>query len=276
MDTYERAGQIAGIRERDVSDGTYETLAVRRAGKVLHVALNRPDRRNGVIALMVGELHACMKKAATDFGIAAVVLSGAGRDFSVGADLKAYADGQGGRTDERAFEVAALLHEMPAVTIAALRGACAGAAFGWISACDFRVAGRSAVFNTAFLDVALPGDMAGPWTLPRLVGATKARELYFLPGKFDAEEAYRIGLLTRLVDDEQVDEEVARMTSRLEAAAPSVLRAMKMNFVAAEHLTLRDYIQVETLRHVAAGRSEDAAEARLAFLEKRPPKYAQE
>ncbi len=87
---------------------------------------------------------------------------------------------------------------MPAVTIAAISGACAGAGFGWACACDLRVASQTARFNTAFLDVGVAGDMGGPWTLPRIVGAAKARELYFLPGKFDAAEALRIGLVSRV------------------------------------------------------------------------------
>ena len=72
------------------------------------------------------------------------------------------------------------------MTIAAIPGACAGAGFGWACACDFRIADETAKFNTAFMGVGVAGDMGSPWTLPRIVGAAKARELSFLPGKFDA------------------------------------------------------------------------------------------
>ena len=166
-----------------------------------------------------------------------------------------------------------MLHEMPAVTIAAINGAAAGAGFGWACACDLRFAARSAIFNTAFLDVAVAGDMAGPWTLPHLVGAAKARELYFLPGKFDASEAERIGLVARVFDDERLEAEIDLVANRLAEAAPLALAGMKQNFLDGERLPLADYIDVETARHQAITDSEDTKEAFAAFVEKRTPSF---
>ena len=93
----------------------------------------------------------------------------------------------------REFEVTTLLHEIPAVTVAAINGACAGAGLGWALACDLRVMTASAKLNTAFLDVAVAGDMAIPWSLPRIVGAARARDLSFFPRRIEADEAERIG-----------------------------------------------------------------------------------
>src|SRR4029077_3842612 len=134
--------------------------------------------------------------ASADPTIRVLLLTGAGRAFCPGADLNHFTSGGADeQLTAREFEVTTLLHELPAVTVAAINGACAGAGMGWALACDLRVAARSAKFNNAFLDVGGAGDMGGPWSLGHLVGRAKARELYFLPEKFDADEALRIGMV---------------------------------------------------------------------------------
>jgi 2-(1,2-epoxy-1,2-dihydrophenyl)acetyl-CoA isomerase len=249
---------------------TYETLIWAREGPTARLTLNRPEARNGITPTMMDELYACLHAAAADETIRALVLTGAGADFCPGADVKHYAQ-ERRPTDPKTFEVAVLLHEMPAVTIAAIRGACAGAGLGWAAACDLRYASSTAKFNTAFLGVGLSGDMGGPWSLPRIVGAGKARELYFLPGKFDAAEAERIGLVNRVFEDAAFDAGIAGILERLTDSAPLALSAMKGNFVAAEGMTLSEFIPYETHRHSALGASEDSREAFRAFVEKRKP-----
>jgi 2-(1,2-epoxy-1,2-dihydrophenyl)acetyl-CoA isomerase len=162
---------------------------------------------------------------------------------------------------------------MPAVTIAAVSGACAGAGFGWACACDLRVASETARFNSAFLDVGVAGDMGGPWTLPRLVGAAKARELYFLPGKFDAAEALRIGLVSRVSAPGAFEDDLDALTGCLARAAPLALTGMKANFLAAESMGFADYIRLESEKHLRLFQSEDTTEAFKAFVEKRPPVF---
>ncbi len=162
---------------------------------------------------------------------------------------------------------------MPAVTIAAINGACAGAGFGWACACDLRIASETARFNTAFLSVGVAGDMGGPWTLPRLVGAAKARELYFLPGKFDAAEALRIGLVSRVSDTAAFEGDLEALTARLAAAAPLALTTMKANFLAAEKMSFADYIVLESEKHMRLFQSDDTTEAFRAFVEKRTPVF---
>ena len=120
----------------------------------------------------------------------------------------------------REFEVTTLLHEIPAVTVAAINGACAGAGMGWALACDLRVMAASAKLNTAFLDVAVAGDMAIPWSLPRIVGAARARDLSFFPRRIEADEAERIGLVARVFADDTFrdDAEVAPVDAAREVA----------------------------------------------------------
>ena len=257
---------------------SYQTILVERRGPVATVALNRPEKRNSIGGPMMVELHGALSAIAADPGVRILVLRGQGADFCPGADVKHYggagaAPAPRGFAGTREFSVSVLLHEMPAVTVAAISGACAGAGFGWACACDLRIASATAKFNTAFLDVGVAGDMGGPWTLPRIVGAAKARELYFLPGKFDAAEALRIGLVSRVAPAEDFEAEVAAVVGRLERAAPLALTAMKANFVAAEKIGFADYIGLESEKHMRLFQSEDTTEAFKAFVEKRPPVF---
>jgi 2-(1,2-epoxy-1,2-dihydrophenyl)acetyl-CoA isomerase len=167
---------------------TYETILYEVDGPVATITLNRPEARNGIVPAMVHELFEAVQDAAGDKSLRVLVLRGAGRDFCPGADLKAYTSGSPGPTDPAAFHVGVILHECQLVTLAAIRGACAGAGLAWAAACDLRLCDTTARFNVAFLDVAMSGDMGGTWFLPRIVGPAKARELYFLPGKFEAGE----------------------------------------------------------------------------------------
>lgn len=256
----------------------YETIIVERAGPVATLKLNRPDKRNSIGGPMMVELHDALSALATDESVRVLVLRGEGADFCPGADVKHYggedaAPARPGWAGTKTFDVTVMLHEMPAVTIAAISGACAGAGFGWACACDLRVASETARFNTAFLDVGVAGDMGGPWTLPRILGAAKARELYFLPGKFNADEALRIGLVSRVSSAKDFEADLKALTDRLARAAPLALGAMKANFLAAERMGLSDYIRLESEKHMRLFQSEDTTEAFKAFVEKRLPVF---
>jgi 2-(1,2-epoxy-1,2-dihydrophenyl)acetyl-CoA isomerase len=255
---------------------TFETIRVEVAGGIATLTLHRPERLNAMTNRMVRETTDALRSLARDPGVRALVLTGAGRGFCPGADLNHFTSGGTAQDDaisERDFDAALLLHEMPAVTIAAVNGACAGAGFGWACACDLRLAAESAVFNSAFLTVAVAGDMAGPWTLPRIVGAAQARELYFLPEKFSATEALRIGLVARVFPDASFRAEVAAIAQRLASASPAALRTMKANFVDAEKLGLAEYLALESKRHLEVSAGEDSREAFRAFVEKRAPRF---
>jgi len=250
------------------------TVRFEAAGGIGRLTLDRPDRLNAMTNRMVVEVHDAISVIAQRTDVRVLILTGEGRGFCPGADLKHFAaDGADVATRHEHFRTPLLLHRMPQVTIAAINGACAGAGFGWACACDLRFAARSATFNTAFLNVASAGDMAGPWTLPRLVGAAKARELYLLPDKFRADEALAMGLVSRVFDDDAFRAEVAAVATRLAAASPHALRYMKRNFIDAEQMDLETYIQIETERHMQIMAHADAKEAFRAFVEKRPPRF---
>lgn len=257
--------------------GEYTTIRLERRDGVATLTLNRPEQRNSITQAMMTELYAALREVAGDAEVRVLVLRGQGADFCPGADVKHYASGGMGAsrpsTPQQQFEVAVLLHEMRQVTVAAIAGACAGAGFGWACACDLRIASETARFNSAFLDVGVAGDMGGPWTLPRLVGAAKARELYFLPGKFDAAEALRIGLVSRVSAADRFEADLDALVARLAGAAPLALAAMKANFVAAEKIGFAEYIALESEKHGRLFKTEDTSEAFKAYVEKRKPVF---
>ena len=253
--------------------GDYEQVIYEKAAPVAQISFNRPQARNTITPTLFDEFYEAVADAAADPSLRVLVVRGASRDFCAGADLKAYAAGGQRGNDPSRFGVGVMLHEAPLVTVAAIRGACAGAGLAWALACDLRICDDTAKFNVAFLDVGMSGDMGGTWFLPRIVGAAKARELYFLPGKFDAAEAQRIGLVNRMVSEASFEAELAALTQRLADSSPLALKGMKANFVDSERMGLAEFIAAETERHSACGRSEDSREAFRAFVEKRRPVY---
>ena len=253
----------------------FETLTYEVDSGLARLTLDRPEAMNGMTNRMVREASEALEQAASDRSVRVLVLTGRGRAFCPGADLKHFT---GGGTDERLssreFRVTTLLHEIPAGTVAAINGACAGAGLGWALACDLRVMTASARLNTAFLDVAVAGDMAIPWTLPRLVGAARARELSFMPRKVEAEEALRIGLVSRVFADGSFHDDTEALLAGLLRKSPAALRGLKENYVAAERMGLADFVEFESERHLRIAASDDTAEAFRAFVEKREPRFA--
>jgi 2-(1,2-epoxy-1,2-dihydrophenyl)acetyl-CoA isomerase len=251
-----------------------EPVLSERNGDVMTISINRPDRRNALTVEAALAVHAALQKAAADKSLKAVIFRGRGNDFCCGADIKhacfqEISAEKSNSTDMDQFNVAILLHQLPVPTIAAIRGGCAGAGLAWASACDIRVAASSVVFNTAFLEVAVAGDMGGPWFLPKLIGAGRARDLYFFPRKFGSEEALQMGLVTRVFADDDFEREVDALSARMNAAAPLALRAMKSNFVDAERADLASFIALESERHARLFNTEDRVEAFDAYSKKR-------
>jgi 2-(1,2-epoxy-1,2-dihydrophenyl)acetyl-CoA isomerase len=259
-----------------MSDGSYRTIRFATVDGVATLTLHRPERRNTMTNEMVLEVGEVLQKVGADSSVRLLVLTGTGSSFCPGADINAVASG--GTSGERPigpadFQVPAVLRDLPAVTVAAINGACAGAGLGWAAACDLRVATRSAKFNSAFLDVGVAGDMSSPWLLTRLLGAAKARELFFIPDKFDADEARRIGFVARVFDDDAFAAGVDAIVARLAAASPPALRTLKQNFLDAERSSLSEFATVEAERHLQLFTLSDTREAFAARAEKRAPRF---
>jgi 2-(1,2-epoxy-1,2-dihydrophenyl)acetyl-CoA isomerase len=250
------------------------------------LTLNRPDRLNAITGEGIEELVVALERMAADPEIRAVVLTGAGRGFCAGGDLKSMAgprsddDATAARPTEADFvanflgltRAVELLHEIPKVTIAAVNGACAGAGLSLACAADLRIAVTSAVFTTAFAAAGQTGDYGLAWTLPRLVGSTRARDLMFLPERFDAAEALRIGLVSRVVADDALAAAVA-LGCEIAARAPLAIAGMKANLNDAERLELPQLLEREARRFYANQATDDAREGARAFAEGRPPNF---
>ncbi len=248
-------------------------VTVERRGAVSIVTLSRPGRRNGVTVEMCEELYGALRPVA-ESDARVVVLRGAGDDFSVGADLTG-GESPGPPTLEQlgpVYHASTLLHTMPQVTIAAIDGGCAGAAMGWACACDFRFASERARFATGFLKVGVSGDMGLVWSLERLVGAARARELLFFPEKLTAQDALAMGLVTRLFPAGTLHEDVLALADELAAHHPFPLRMMKANILSAERMDLEEYIEVESARHLHVSASPSLREGIAAFARARTAK----
>ena len=250
--------------------------------KVAVLTLNRPDRLNAMSPPMLDALLEALPRLAADPEVGVVVLTGAGRGFCAGGDVKAMAEGRefGGTTlEEKAqalrsrMEVSRWLHEMPKPTIAMVRGAAAGAGLSLALACDLRVASDSARFATAFARVGYSGDFGGSWFLTQLVGTAKARELYFTADIMDAQQALALGIVNRVVPDVRLEDETMALAARLARGPRIAYRYMKRNFNAAESGTLKDLLDLEAWHHTRCGMTEDHREAAKAFVEKREPVF---
>jgi 2-(1,2-epoxy-1,2-dihydrophenyl)acetyl-CoA isomerase len=255
--------------------------------RVLYITMNRPDKLNAMSAEMMGAMVDNLNRAATNPEVGAVVLTGAGRGFCAGGDITAMRErneggaGAGPATTieervaslRRGEEASLMLHQMGKVTIAAVNGPAAGAGLSLAMACDIRLASDAARFGTAFAKVGFSGDYGGTWTLTRLVGSAKARELYFLADVISADEALRIGLANRVVPKESFKDEVHALASRIANGPTIAYGYMKANLNAAITHEFNELLDREAWGQTMTGRTEDHREAVKAFLEKRPPTF---
>jgi 2-(1,2-epoxy-1,2-dihydrophenyl)acetyl-CoA isomerase len=261
-------------------DGGPDPVRYEQDGAVATVTLNRPDRLNSLDTATKEALLAALERAADNTGIRAVVLTGTGRGFSAGQDLKDHAHNLATNPAEvmstvaRHFNpIATLIATMPKPVIAAVNGIAAGAGASMAMGCDIRLVARSGGFNLAFAGVALSCDTGASWWLPRLVGVAKAKELLLLPRTVRAEEALELGLASRLVEDEELPAAAAELAAQL-AAGPTLAYASIRQAVAysAGHDLLSSLANEETLMRLT-GASEDHRAAVEAFLAKQPPTY---
>ena len=248
--------------------------------RIATLTLNRPDRLNALSTPILDGLLEALPRLGADPHVAVVILTGAGRGFCAGGDVKSMAEGTSLLNVEDAvqrlrsrMEVSRLLHEIPKPTIAMVNGPAAGAGLAMALACDLRVASESARFITAFVKVGFSGDFGGSYFLSKLVGTGKARELYYSGEALDAKQALALGVVNQVVPDFELLDATMALARRL-AAGPSIaLGLIKQNFNAAENGTLAQLLDLEALHQVQTSRTEDHREAARAFVEKRAPVF---
>jgi 2-(1,2-epoxy-1,2-dihydrophenyl)acetyl-CoA isomerase len=272
---------------RTIETGTDHLLA-RVDDRVATLTLNRPERRNAFSNEMLAGLARALEEAETALDVGCVVLTGAGGAFSAGGDVKgmnerntggARGDGPGidarihaQRLSQRA--TAGRIYTMPKPVIAALPGAAAGAGFALALACDLRIAAENAVLLTSFARVGFSGDYGGSFFATQLVGAAKARELYYLSERVSAQEALRLGLVNRVVPASELEKATRELALRLANGPTVAYRYMKENINrAASGADVLECLDLEATHHVHTGLTEDHREAARAFVEKREPTF---
>lgn len=226
------------------------------------VRLNRPEHLNALTPALMASFVDAIADAERDTAIGCVVVTGAGRGFCAGGDIRGGGDSQdivapnrqlGSRIEQRFAKLRAnmdasrLLHEMSKPTIAMINGPVAGAGIGIAGACDLRFAGRSATFVTAFDKIGASGDFGSTWFLSKIVGTAVARELFLLGEKLSAEEAFAKGLYTRLFDDEALGAETLKVAHGLAGGPRTAYRYMKQNLNNAEDWPFEAQIEAEAL-----------------------------
>jgi 2-(1,2-epoxy-1,2-dihydrophenyl)acetyl-CoA isomerase len=255
------------------------SLLVASHGAVRVLTLNRPAALNSFTAEMHGRLIAALEDAAADPSVRALVLTGAGRGFCAGQDLNdpAMAGDEvpdvGAVIEQRYRPLAERLFSLPVPTIAAVNGVAAGAGANVAIGCDFCFAARSASFIQAFSKIGLVPDAGGSWLLPRLVGRARAIGLAMTGDKLPAEEAERIGLIWKCVDDAALMESALAMAQRLAAMPSRALAATRRVIDAGSRSSLAEAVSLEAATQGELGRAHDFAEGVAAFLAKRAPVF---
>ena len=257
-----------------------DSLLVDRTDAVVTLTLNRPDALNSLDVGLKVALRDTLAALESDRSCRAIVLAGAGTAFSTGQDLREHAEDLQRTTDLDTVRmhynpIAQRLASMPKPVIAAVRGAAAGAGASLALLADFRIGGPSTSFLMAFANVGLAGDTGVSWSLPRIVGHARALELLLLAEPVRAEEAHRIGLLSRLLDnDEQVLPVAKELAARLAAGPTVAYGAIKRELSIGDAGTLSDALAAEAQAQSICGATADHRAAVAAFLSRERPTFA--
>jgi enoyl-CoA hydratase len=259
---------------------TYETLQIAREGHLTWLTLNRPDALNAMNRRLVTELRSFLTALPDDRETRVLVLRGAGRAFCAGLDLKEPPEAGGSvqdglRAQRRISELATMMRRAPQPIVAAVHGAACGGGFALALAADVRVAGESARMNAAFIRIGLSAcDVGVSYFLPRLVGASVAAELLLTGNFIDAARAERLGLVSRVVPDGDLEAAARALANDMLRNSPLGLRLTKECLKhALDAGSLDEVIAMEDRNQILAAQTGDFREGVSAFLAKRPPVY---
>ena len=262
-----------------------QDLLERIDGGIATLTMNRPEARNALTRDMMLALAEALPRLANDPAVRLVVLTGAGEAFCSGGDVKGFAQQAAGAPATQSFdqkvtdlrfrtEVSRWLHEMPKPTLAVIPGAAAGAGLSLALACDLRIAAEEAKFTTAFSKIGLSGDFGGSYFLNHLVGAAKARELYFTAQVLRGDEALRIGLVNRAVPAARLAEAAQAWAAELAALPTVAIGYMKRNLNTGLRASLTEVLDAEAVHMVRTFETDDHKGAAAAFVDKRAPSFA--
>lgn len=265
-----------------------EILVDRRADGVALITFNRPESLNAIGGDFFSLFEQALDECAHDDAVRCVALTGAGRAFCAGADVKGMANSAGGfgkaRTepgyDDQVARVralqnhsTALIYNMPKPTVALINGVAAGGGFAFVLACDVRLAAESARFSTSYARIGVSSDFGTAFLLERLAPAY-APELLYTAEVFDVQRAATMGIVNRILPDDRLMEDGLEFCQRLAAGPTFAITRMKKNLQHARTATLQESMDFEAAHIVETFASEDHRTGALAFVHKEPPRFA--
>ena len=258
---------------------TYECLLYEVKDGIATLTLNRPERLNALGGTLRQDLQDAVTRAGADPEVRVMVVTGAGKGFCSGGDVKAMGEAKASQRERPLIEKIApgrdrtllAMREAPQPIIAAVNGAAAGAGMNLALGCDLRIASTNAKFTQAFVKRGLHPDWGGTYFLPRVVGMAKACEMIFTGEVIDAAEALRLGIVSQVVAPEELLPTAYDLARRIAAGPPVAIRLAKRSLYANEDLDLRGALQIETMAQNICFETEDATEGIRAFGEKRAP-----
>jgi enoyl-CoA hydratase/carnithine racemase len=263
----------------------FETIILKKEEHIATVILNRPHRMNALIPEMFQELKDALEEVGADDDIRVVILTGAGKGFCTGSDIKeGTASGKGTQSEKTIDElrrhirnnpqrITLALHDMEKPVIAMVNGPAVADGFDWALACDIRIGSENARFMNAFIKMALFPNTGETWLLPRIIGVGKALELMFTGEWLSAEEAYRLGVLNRLVPAADLESETMALARKLARQSPVTLRLLKMQTYRGLEMGLEAAMELAADGESMTMNSEDYLEALAAMREKREPDF---
>ncbi len=248
------------------------------------LTINRPQSRNSMTTEVMQGLSEAMPRLANDPAVRLVVLTGAGGAFCAGGDVKGFVNKEPGSANSLPFEqnvsllrasmeVSRWLHEMPKPTLAVISGPAAGAGLSLALACDLRIAADDTKLTTAFSKIGLSGDFGGSYFLNHLVGAAKAREMYFTGEVVLGAQAVLIGLVNRSVPKDQLAQAAQAWALELAALPTLAIGYMKRNLNAGLRGSLSEVLDLEAIHMIRTFETEDHKAAAIAFIEKKLPQF---
>ena len=257
-----------------------EHVTVHSHGGVALIRMNRPDKLNAIGALMRAQLADAIKQAERDDAVRVVVLTGSGRAFSAGGDISEMDQGMDSRKPEDLGRVLReeygqmflRLHTMPKPVIAALNGPALGIGASFALACDIRIAVPGASLTEAFINIGLVMEGGASWLLPRLAGLAVAYEMFFSGRPLSAEDAYRLGVINRIVPAERLEEEVSELAAQLASQPRQALAGAKRAVNRAFETTYEEAIEFESYLQEAQAANGEFAAGVQRFLASRPKK----
>ena len=241
---------------------------------VLRVELNRPEKKNAMTSDMYTKVAEVLRNAAQDDRVRVVLWHGAGDAFTAGNDIEDFGKNPPGPMESPQGALMGALVDFNKPLIAAVRGAAVGGGTTMLLHCDFVFAGESTQFQLPFINLALPPEFGSTFLLPLTIGHRPSAELMLLGGPFDARRALELGLVTQVLPDKDLMAAAIKTAQKLAAKPTAALQASKQLLMRSFRDQIKAAMAAENLVFSESLRSEEAKEARAAFLEKRPPDFS--